>query len=452
LREPGSARRGAGEQDLTEVHLALRKHVGERDLTLEAGTGFRSCRPLSVSRRRGFHFCVLVVEFVGRDCSHMPRWPAVRAVAPAVGAGLLMLAAVQLLVPPQRTSLVDWGELGSGLDDDVPQQLNAGAANIGGVLVRKHQPSGRMPGWGGGSHFLSDGIVSLRRDIKHDLGFRRSPRAQAMSILRRQQRARSLARARAVLRRERQHERLSEREHRAARVHLQQMAMRQRSAEQHPDDDITEATLQRAYARASRLALKKATVARSGQGKESSGKEGGTVTPDEVTQAYRKAASIAQNAQSSVTSAGAVGAKTASVLDKAAKALETITDSLNSGSFNADPDRMSKMASSLAALSQALGTGKGLLKGGRDKDMHSMRASSGGTFRRSSGSGQGAAVSSREAAVAGAVRQREEKIEEDILYHLGKLRLLPEASIHGTSDLTKNIMAALPGGSDGQGN
>ena len=71
---------------------------------------------------------------------------AVRAVAPLVGAGMLLLAAAQMLALPQRVSLMDWGELGAGLDDDVPQQLNAGAADVGGVLLRKHEPSGRMPG------------------------------------------------------------------------------------------------------------------------------------------------------------------------------------------------------------------------------------------------------------------------------------------------------------------
>jgi hypothetical protein len=39
-------------------------------------------------------------------------------------------------------------------------------------------------------------------------------------------------------------------------------------------------------------------------------------------------------------------------LSKAADALKTITSSLNSGTFEADPSRMAKMAQSLASLSQ----------------------------------------------------------------------------------------------------
>ena len=56
---------GAG---LTEVHLALREHLGERDFALEASAGLRPGRPRAVGRRRirGCHFWFAkTMEFVG---------------------------------------------------------------------------------------------------------------------------------------------------------------------------------------------------------------------------------------------------------------------------------------------------------------------------------------------------------------------------------------------------
>jgi hypothetical protein len=324
-----------------------------------------------------------------------------------------------------RTSLIDWGELGADLDNNVPQRLNAGAADVGGVLVRKHEPSGRLPGWGGGSHFLSDGIVALHRDMKHDLGFTTSRRARATEILRRQQRARSLARARAVLRRERQH--LIERKRQAAGVHLQQMALRRRSASHHVG--ITERTIEEAYRRAARLSHRPAPAANSGGATAASKVQSGSrsIRYDKAAKMARTAADAVRaprpaDGASSARAAGAVGVKTAAVLDKAADALKTITDSLNSGSFNADPNRMSKMAASLASLSQALGDNRGVAPAGSGAE---PRVHAGAPVSNPASAAARASHASAAPRVPRQERRREEKIEEDILYHLGQLRLLP---------------------------
>ena len=281
----------------------------------------------------------------------MPSRIAVVAAASAVVA-VLCLAAVGRGpgVQRERLSLFSLRELGASLDNTVPTRVNQRASDVGGVLVREHAPSGRLPGYGGGSHLFSDGVVELRRDVRHDLGFRRSARARASAILRREKRARSLARAREVLRREREQGRLG--------VKLHQMAQT-RAARGPSVDEITEGIVEEAYRRAARLAAKRRGLATTSSSASSASRKSG-LTNDDVEKAYEKAARLSKSAASAaapgrhsrIPSAAAVGGKTAAVLSKAADALKTITSSLNSGTFEADPSRMAKMAQSLASLSQ----------------------------------------------------------------------------------------------------
>lgn len=57
---------------------------------------------------------------------------------------------------PRQQMLWSWKELGSGLDMAVPNTANADAVDVGGRLVQMHAPSGRLPGYGGGQHFIQD--------------------------------------------------------------------------------------------------------------------------------------------------------------------------------------------------------------------------------------------------------------------------------------------------------
>ena len=364
---------------------------------------------------------------------HGMRRPGLVAGAASAAVAVLWLAAVVRGPGAQRpASLFSWRELGASLDNTVPQRVNQGAADVGGVLVREHAPSGRLPGFGGGSHLFSDGVVELRRDVRHDLGFRRSARARAAAIVRREQRARSLERAREVLRRQREQER--------AGVKLQQMAQRRAARGPSVDPDgITEGTIEAAYQRAARLAAQHKAVTTTLRSAGSAGSAGSAsikmgVPSDDVEKAYRKAARLAKSAASAaaprVPSAGAVGGKTAVVLSKAADALQQITGSLNSGTFVADPSRMAKMAQSLAALSKALGENQA------SKVAREQASVSAGVSAASAVQAHGARVAAKSDADGGAAargdvrlarqaQEREQKIEEDILYHLDKLELQP---------------------------
>jgi hypothetical protein len=327
----------------------------------------------------------------------------------AAASGVIATIAVYVLIVAQErvhpASLFNWNEIGASLDSSVPLAVSHSAANVGGMLVREHGPSGKLPGFGGGSHLFDDGVVDLKRDMRHDLGIRRSARERARAMLRRQQRARSLERARDVLRRQRYLEQ------RSPVVPLQELRRVTRVAQ---PARISEATIEAAYKRAAHLARERTAV-----------------SSRSITGAYKNAARLAESAAADAEAPanspkGAVGGNTAAILSKAANALQTITKSLDEGSFEPDADRMAKMASSLASLSHALGQGKG----GTSQTPLQMPTSSSSSAkqdfrssRNSSSPGKAAARHARE------VQAREEKIEEDILYHLDKLKLLPASHV-----------------------
>ena len=333
--------------------------------------------------------------------------------------------------------LFSWGQLGASLDNSVPQSINAGASDVGGLLVRKHAPSGRMPGFGGGSHLLDDGIVALHRDIRHDLGFRRSERGRLQHILGSQKRARSLAWARDVLRRAREPQGRVERTRRGASIRMQQMALQQTNPPRQPDDDITESTVEEAYKRAARLAAKH----KGQKGRSSSSTSSKWVTPPndaDVEGAYAKAARLAETAAKTAaapsgTDGKVVGDKNAALLSKAAVALKSVTNSLNAGDPT-DPSSMAAIAASLASLSDALAHG-------RNDQLHRSHLAGAPAVQKrslstSSRSVDASASRRRQAQEAAEARKakeqeakllkgREERIQEDILYHLDELGLLP---------------------------
>ena len=350
---------------------------------------------------------------------HM-RWPKRttprREAAVGVAAGALVGCALLCIGPGSGpSSLYSWGQLGASLDNSVPQQLNAGASDVGGVLVREHAPSGRLPGFGGGSHLLNDGVVAVQRDMRHDLGFRRSARERALAIMRHRQRARSLALARDVLRRARRQE----------GTHLQQMAMRRdsggrRSSRGFPqsrmtsvDHGITEGTLEAVYRRATRLAAEQPAAHKPSRA--------------DIDAAYKNAARLAASAVATASrnAPSSTRASTAEVITKAADALRDITHSVNTDSFAADPQTMATMAASLASLSSALANEK--KRPPRSKPgstapaeaplhLHSLLTQG----------GDATAVGLRQETVGAHAKQesqRARKIEEDILFHLGQLRL-----------------------------
>ena len=341
-----------------------------------------------------------------------------RDAAVGVAAGALVVYALLCIGPGSGpSSLYSWGQLGASLDNSVPQQLNAAASDVGGVLVREHAPSGRLPGFGGGSHLLNDGVVAVQRDMRHDLGFRRSARERALAIMRHRQRARSLALAREVLRRARRQE----------GTHLQQMAMRRESEGRRSsrgfsqsgmtsvDHGITEGTLEAVYRRATRLAAEQPAAHKPSRA--------------DIDAAYKNAARLAASAvaTASPNAPSATRASSAQVITKAADALKEITHSVNTNSFAADPQTMATMAASLASLSSALADEK---KRPPQSKLGSTASAEAPLHRHSldlSTQGSDAtAVRLRQETVGAHAQQesqRARKIEEDILFHLGQLRL-----------------------------
>jgi len=154
------------------------------------------------------------------------------------------------------------------------------------------------------------------------------------------------------------------------------------------------------------------------------------VPSDDVEKTYRNAARLAKSAASAaaprVPSAGAVGGKTAVVLSKAADALQQITGSLNSGTFVADPVAHGQDGSVVGCAVQGPWGQPGVKSGPQAGISLCWRVCGVCCARVAAKSdADGGAAARGDVRLARQAQEREQKIEEDILYHLDKLELQP---------------------------
>ena len=179
------------------------------------------------------------------------------------------------------------------------------------------------------------------------------------------------------------------------------------------DHGITEGTLEAVYRRATRLAAEQPAAHKPSRA--------------DIDAAYKNAARLAASAvaTASPNAPSATRASSAQVITKAADALKDITHSVNTDSFAADPQTMATMAASLASLSSALANEKKRPPRSKPGSTASAEAPL-HLHSLSTQGGDATAVVLRQETVGAHAKQesqRVRKIEEDILFHLGQLRL-----------------------------